>query len=153
MFEPGTSVKSTLQHASHPDKLKLQNLVSEILTANGFNEIMCNSLTKSTYYEQSGTFKEGNCVKLYNPLSADLNVMRQTLLFGGLETVLRNSNFKNSDLKLYEFGNVYFFDGTKTYTNPVKNYSEEEHIGIWLTGNKESENLGYQDSGYQLLHT
>ncbi len=138
--EAGTAVKSTLQHAGHPDKQKLQNLVSEMLTANGFNEIMCNSLTKSTYYETLDTFREGNCVKLYNPLSSDLNAMRQTLLFGGLETILRNTNFRNSDLKLYEFGNVYFYDGTKTYSNPVKNYREEEHIGLWLTGNKENEN-------------
>ncbi len=138
--EPGKSVKSTLQHGSLPDKQKLQNLVSEILTANGFNEIMCNSLTKSAYYEHLSSFKEENCVKLYNPLSSDLNVMRQTLLFGGLETVLRNSNFRNADLKLYEFGNVYMYDGSKTYTNHVKNYSEEEHIGIWITGNKENEN-------------
>ena len=138
--EPGASVKSTIQHADHPDKLKLQNLVSEMLTAHGFNEIMCNSLTKSTYYEKLTSFREENCVKLYNPLSSDLNAMRQTLLFGGLETILRNTNFKNSDLKLYEFGNVYFFDGSKTYNNPVKNYKEEEHIGFWLTGNKEDEN-------------
>jgi phenylalanyl-tRNA synthetase beta chain len=138
--EPGTAVKSTLQHGGHPDKQKLQNLVSEILTAHGFNEIMCNSLTKLTNYEKLTTFKEENCVRLYNPLSTDLNAMRQTLLFGGLETILRNTNFRNSDLKLYEFGNVYFFDGSRTYTNPVKNYSEEEHIGLWLTGNKEREN-------------
>ncbi len=138
--EAGTAIKSTLQHAGHPDKQKLQNLVSEMLTANGFNEIMCNSLTKSTWYEQPGTFREENSVKLFNPLSSDLNVMRQTLLFGGLETILRNTNFRNSDLKLYEFGNVYFFDGSKTYSNPVKNYKEEEHIGLWLTGSKENGN-------------
>ena len=140
LVEAGTAVKSTLQHASHPDKQKLQNLVSEILTAQGFNEIMCNSLTRLTNYESLITFKEENCVKLYNPLSADLNVLRQTLLFGGLETILRNTNFRNSDLKLYEFGNVYSFDGTKNAQNPVKNYAEEEHIGIWVTGNKEGEN-------------
>jgi phenylalanyl-tRNA synthetase beta chain len=138
--EAGVSVKSTLQHAAQPDKQKLQNLVSEMLTAVGFNEIMCNSLTRLSNYDQLSSFREENCVKLYNPLSADLNSMRQTLLFGGLETILRNTNFRNTDLKLYEFGNVYFFDGSKTFTNPVKNYSEEEHIGIWLTGNKESEN-------------
>jgi phenylalanyl-tRNA synthetase beta chain len=138
--EAGVAIKSTIQHASHPDKLKLQNLVSEILTAHGFNEIMCNSLTKSTYYEQLNAFKAENCVPLFNPLSSDLNVMRQTLLFGGLETILRNTNFRNADLKLYEFGNVYFFDGSKSYSNPLKNYKEEEHIGLWLTGNKESEN-------------
>lgn len=138
--EPGSTIKSTLQHAGYPDKLKLQNLVSEMLSANGFNEIMCNSLTKATWYENLTTFKGENCVKLYNPLSSDLNVMRQTLLFGGLETILRNTNFRNGDLKLYEFGNVYFFDGSKSYNNPVKNYAEEEHIGIWVTGNKEGEN-------------
>ncbi|HWR99017.1 MAG TPA: phenylalanine--tRNA ligase subunit beta, partial [Prolixibacteraceae bacterium] len=77
-IEPGSAVKSTLQHGSFPDKLKLQNLVSEILSAQGFNEIMCNSLTKSTYYEQLSSFREENCVRLYNPLSTDLNVMRQT---------------------------------------------------------------------------
>jgi len=138
--EAGTAVKSTLQHASHPDKQKLQNLISEILTAQGFNEIMCNSLTRLTNYDSLTSFKAENCVKLYNPLSADLNAMRQTLLFGGLETILRNTNFRNSDLKLYEFGNVYFFDGTKNAQNPVRNYAEEEHIGIWVTGNKEGEN-------------
>lgn len=138
--EPGTAVKSTLQHGGYPDKQKLQNLVSEMLTAHGFNEIMCNSLTKLTNYEKLDTFREENCVRLYNPLSNDLNAMRQTLLFGGLETILRNTNFRNPDLKLYEFGNVYFFDGSKTYANPVKNFSEEEHIGLWLTGNKEREN-------------
>ncbi len=145
--EAGTAVKSTLQHGGYPDKQKLQNLVSEMLTANGFNEIMCNSLTRLTNYEKLTTFKEEHCVRLFNPLSNDLNAMRQTLLFGGLETILRNTNFRNSDLKLYEFGNVYFFDGSKTYNNPVKNYSEEEHIGIWLTGNKERENWVSKSQG------
>jgi phenylalanyl-tRNA synthetase beta chain len=66
--------------------------------------------------------------------------MRQTLLFGGLEAINRNTNFRNSNLRLYEFGNVYHYDGTKSYNHPVKNYSEEEHIGAWITGNKETEN-------------
>ncbi len=137
---PGKSVKSTVQHAASPDKMKLQNLVSEMLTAQGFNEIMSNSLTKASYYENLQSFKEENTVKLYNPLSSDLNGMRQTLLFGGLEAMARNTNFKNPDLRFYEFGNVYFFDGSKTYSNPVKNFSEEEHIGLWITGKKEVEN-------------
>ncbi|MCE1199803.1 MAG: phenylalanine--tRNA ligase subunit beta [Marinilabiliales bacterium] len=138
--EPGISVKSTLQHAGHPDKQKLQNLVSETLTANGFHEIMNNSLTKATYYDSLTGFKSENCVRLFNPLSSDLNAMRQTLLFGGLETILRNTNFRNPDLKLYEFGNVYFFDGSKQYDNPVKNYREEEHLALWVTGTQEHEN-------------
>jgi phenylalanyl-tRNA synthetase beta chain len=138
--EPNRATKATIQHAPHPDKIKLQNLISEMFTARGFNEIMSNSLTKSTYYQQLESFKPENTVQLFNPLSSDLNGMRQTLLFGGLEAINRNTNFRNSNLRLYEFGNVYHFDGSKTYDNPVKNYSEEEHIGIWITGNKESEN-------------
>ena len=138
--EPCKSTKSTIQLAPHPDKMKLQNLISEMFTARGFNEIMSNSLTKAAYYDQLESFKSENTVLLFNPLSSDLNGMRQTLLFGGLEAINRNTNFRNSDLRFYEFGNVYHFDGTKTYNHPVKNYSEEEHIGIWITGKKETEN-------------
>ncbi len=138
--EPNTATKSTIQHTPHPDKMKLQNLVSEILTARGFNEIMSNSLTKLAYYEGLNTYPAAKSVQLFNPLSSDLNAMRQTLIFGGLEAINRNTNFRNSDLRLYEFGNVYNFDGSRTYENPVKNYSESEHIGIWITGNKEIPN-------------
>ena len=138
--EPCKSIKSAIQLAPHPDKMKLQNLVSEMFTARGFNEIMSNSLTKAAYYDQLDSFKSENTVLLFNPLSSDLNGMRQTLLFGGLEAINRNTNFRNADLRFYEFGNVYHFDGTKTYNHPVKNYSEEEHIGIWITGKKETEN-------------
>ena len=138
--EPCKSTRSTIQLAPHPDKMKLQNLISEIFTARGFNEIMSNSLTKTAYYEKLESYKPENTVQLFNPLSSDLNGMRQTLLFGGLEAINRNTNFRNADLRLYEFGNVYHFDGSKSYDNPVKNYSEEEHIGIWITGKKETEN-------------
>ena len=138
--EPCKSTKSTIQLAPHPDKMKLQNLISEMFTARGFNEIMSNSLTKAAYYDQLESFKSENTVLLFNPLSSDLNGMRQTLIFGGLEAINRNTNFRNADLRFYEFGNVYHFDGTKTYSHPVKNYSEEEHIGIWITGKKETEN-------------
>ena len=138
--EPCKSTKSTIQLAPHPDKMKLQNLISEMFTARGFNEIMSNSLTKAAYYDQLESFKSENTVLLFNPLSSDLNGMRQTLLFGGLEAINRNTNFRNADLRFYEFGNVYHFDGTKAYNHPVKNYSEEEHIGIWITGKKETEN-------------
>ena len=144
--EPCKSIKSTIQHAPVPDKMKLQNLVSEMFTARGFNEIMSNSLTKSAYYDHLDSFKPENTVHLFNPLSSDLNGMRQTLLFGGLEAINRNTNFRNADLRLYEFGNVYHFDGSKTYENPVKNYSEEEHLGIWITGKKETENWKVKDN-------
>jgi phenylalanyl-tRNA synthetase beta chain len=138
--EPCKSIKSTIQLAPHPDKMKLQNLVSEMFTSRGFNEIMSNSLTKSAYYEQLESFKAENTVQLFNPLSSDLNGMRQTLLFGGLEAINRNTNFRNSDLRLYEFGNVYRFNEGTNNDHPVKNYSEAEHIGIWITGKKENDN-------------
>ena len=138
--EPNRTTKSTIQHTPHPDKMKLQNLISEIFTARGFNEIMSNSLTKLAYYDLLKTFPAANTVKLFNPLSSDLNGMRQTLIFGGLEAINRNTNYRNADLRLYEFGNVYHFDGSKTYDNPLKNYSESEHIGVWITGNKEITN-------------
>ena len=143
--EPNKATKATIQHTPHPDKIKLQNLISEIFTARGFNEIMSNSLTKLAYYDHLGTFKSENTVQIFNPLSSDLNGMRQSLIFGGLEAINRNTNFRNSDLRLYEFGNVYHFDGTKSYDNPVKNYSESEHIGIWITGNKEVANWNVRE--------
>lgn len=139
-IEPSQKVKSTIQYLIQPDKLKLQNLISESLTSKGFNEIMSNSLTRSGYYDNCQTFKAENSVKLFNPLSSDLNVMRQTLLFGGLEAISRNNSFRNSNLRMYEFGNVYFFDGTRVTAKPVQNFSEAEHIGIWITGKKETPN-------------
>ena len=138
--EPNQTTKSTIQHTPHPDKMKLQNLISEIFTARGFNEIMSNSLTKLAYYDNLKTFPAANTVQLFNPLSSDLNGMRQTLIFGGLEAINRNTNYRNADLRLYEFGNIYQFDGSKTYDNPVNNHSESEHIGVWITGNKEITN-------------
>ena len=143
--EPNKAIKASVLHASHPDKMKLQNLISEIFTARGFNEIMTNSLTKLSYYEQLETFPIAKSVQLFNPLSSDLNGMRQTLIFGGLEAINRNTNFRNADLRLYEFGNVYQFDGTKTYENPVRNYSESEHIGLWITGSKETWNWNIKE--------
>jgi len=139
-IEPGKSVKSTIQYSHKPDPLKVQNLISEMLSACGFNEIMNNSLTKASYYENLKSYKEEKSVKIFNPLSQDLNGMRQTLLFGGLECVAYNTNRKNSDLRLYEFGNCYFYNGSKDTENPVKNYSEEIHLGLWLAGNKETVN-------------
>ena len=89
------------------------NLAADFLTSNGFTEIMSNSLTKAAYYEGLESYKPENCVRILNPLSADLNVMRQTLLFNMLEAVQLNANRKNGDLKLYEFGNCYFYDEAK----------------------------------------
>lgn len=130
-----THVNSALSYAPKPDKNKLMNLAADFLTANGFTEIMSNSLTKSVYYEGLTSYGSERCVKILNPLSADLNVMRQTLLFNTLEAVQLNANRRNSDLKLYEFGNCYFYDAeAATPENPLRAYSEQYRLSIAVTG-------------------
>ena len=138
--EIGDKLVSTLSYASKPDSHKLQILISEQLTAQGFNEVLNNSLTKGSYYNGLTAYPETESVKLLNPLSSDLNVMRQTLLFGGLENIARNINYRNSDLKLYEFGNCYHYHNeNKNPENPLDAYTEEYHLGMWITGNKFSD--------------
>lgn len=135
--EISENVNSNLSYKSQTDKsYDLQNLISEQLTGSGFNEIMNNSLTKESYYAESQVYPINNCVKLLNPLSNDLSVMRQTLLFGGLESVAFNRNHKNPDIRFYEFGNCYFYDADKKVEGEtLKEYSEEFHLGIWISGN------------------
>ena len=108
---------------------QLRNLVSDALTARGFNEIMNNSLTKAGYMDKH--FAEQGKVKvdILNPLSTDLNAMRQTLLFGGLESVSRNIRHQNANCKFYEFGNLY-----EKNTKGEWPYNEYRSLGIWLTG-------------------
>ena len=138
--EIGDSLKSVLSYSNKPDNYKLQQLVSEQLTAQGFNEILNNSFTKEAYYANLETYKVENCVKLLNPLSSDLNVMRQTLLFGGMDSIARNISHRNADLKFYEFGNCYYYNAeNRTNEQPLKAYSENFHLGLWLTGNKQSQ--------------
>ena len=134
-------LNTSLSYGQKPDPIVLQRRIAEQLTAQGFNEILNNSLTKVAYYEPLQDLTLDSCVKIMNPLSQDLGVMRQTLLFGGLESIARNANRKNGDLKLYEFGNCYHFSGEKrkdekANDNPLFAYSEEPHLGLWLTGNK-----------------
>lgn len=133
-IKPGKSVKSTIQYSEKPDKMMVQNMISDMLSGNGFNEIWCNSLTKFSYYEGSTSYPEEKCVKIFNPLSQDHNSMRQTLLFGGLEAVERNRNFRNSDLALYEFGHRYIYNKDLDVKNPVKRYSEDEALALWISG-------------------
>lgn len=127
-------VNSTLAYAPKPDRDKLVNLVSDMLTANGFNEIMSNSLTKAAYYEDLQAYKAENCVRILNPLSNDLNVMRQTLVFNALEAVQLNTNHRNADLKLYEFGNCYRYDPSKAAEGGLAPYSEQWCLSMTVTG-------------------
>ncbi len=128
-------VRSTVAYAPRPDRNRLMNLAADFLTANGYTEIMSNSLTKGAYYEGLTGYPAERCVKILNPLSADLNVMRQTLLFNMLEAVELNANRKNGDLKLYEFGNCYFYDAEKRSEEcPTAAYSEEYRLAMAVTG-------------------
>jgi len=130
-------LKSNLSFVSKPDSYKLQNLISEQLTAQGFNEVLNNSLTKGSYYNDLTSFPAVNSVKILNALSSDLSVMRQTLLFGGLENIAYNVNRRNADLKFYEFGNSYYYHAeNKKEGETLAAYSEDFHLGLWLTGNK-----------------
>ncbi|MBQ9138906.1 MAG: phenylalanine--tRNA ligase subunit beta [Alistipes sp.] len=130
-----THVNSTLSYVQKPDKTRLVNLVSDMLTARGYTEIMSNSLTKASYYESLECYKAENCVKILNPLSADLNVMRQTLIFNALEAVELNVNHKNADLKLYEVGNCYYYNAANgSEENPLGAYSENYRLAITVTG-------------------
>ena len=142
-----TSLKSSLNVEGEVDKsVKLQNLVSEQLVGCGFNEILNNSLTAASYYDGLETYKPENLVRIMNPLSNDLNVMRASLLFGGLECIQHNANRKNADLRFFEFGNCYHFNAEKK--NPEKvlaAYSEELHLGLWLTGKYISNSWAHPD--------
>ena len=128
-----TQLKSSLVIKGDEDrKHKLQNLVSEQLVGAGFNEILNNSLSKSSYYDD-----RQDVVRIMNPLSQDLGVMRQTLLYGGLESVEYNVKRKAPNLRFFEFGNCYFYDPEKQNDeNPMQAYKEENFIGLWVTGKR-----------------
>ena len=131
-------VKSNLSYKTPTDRSwELQNLISEQLCGCGFNEILNNSLTRSAYYNELSTYPVSHCVMLMNPLSADLNCMRQTLLFGGLESAEHNMKRKNGNIRFYEFGNCYDYNiDNKREGETLGEFSEEYRLGIWLAGNR-----------------
>lgn len=136
-----TAVKSSLTIKGEVDRSnKLQNLVSEQLVGEGFREILNNSLTKEAYYNDLTAYPKDRAVKLLNPLSSDLNVLRQTLLFGGLESIAHNANRKNANLRFFEFGNCYYKNPDTTEEQKAADtlaaYSEDLHLGLWLTGKR-----------------
>lgn len=156
------TLQSSLAVKGEPDKShKLQNLIGEQLVGAGFHEILNNSLQRGAYYDGLESYKSENLVRLLNPLSQDLNVLRQTLLFGGLESIARNVSHKNSNLRLFEFGNCYRFDavrrcpdivpGVSSSRDPevIKHvldaYSEDYHLGLWCTGKRVSGSWAHPD--------
>ena len=148
-----TQLKGSLVIKGDEDqKHKLANLVSEQLVGEGFNEILNNSLTKAAYYEE--TSQASTLVRIMNPLSSDLNVMRQTLLYGGLESIQHNVNRKRQNLRFFEFGNVYTFDPEKQNDDdPMQAYKEQYHAALWLTGKRVEGSWAHQneDSTYYEL--
>ena len=134
-IEVPAKVNSTLSYSEKPDDFRLKNIIADLLAANGFNEIMNNSLTKASYFENLETYKPENTVMIFNPLSSDLNAMRQTLLFGGLESIAYNINRKSSNLRLFEFGKAYTFH-QKDGEDHLKQYREEDKLSLFITGNK-----------------
>lgn len=136
--EFGTEMHANLsQRTATDESYSLLQTVSDHLSARGYIEIMNNSLSSISYYTDNTVFPEAECVKVMNPLSSDLSVMRRTLLYGGLESLSHNLNRKASDLRFYEYGNVYRFDPAKESTaeRPLAPYSESPRLDLWLTGN------------------
>lgn len=121
------SLKSSIIVADGIPQEKVVKEVSNLLVNNGFNEILNNSLTKKGYYEGVGQLEEENHVELLNPLSQDLNILRRSLLFGGLESITRNQNMKNQNLKFFEFGKTYWKEGNEKY-------NEKKHLALFVTG-------------------
>lgn len=142
-IEVDNHVNSTLTYIAKPDKEKMVNTISDMLAASGFAEIMCNSLVPAAWFENSEDFDKDHLVKLVNPLSSDLNAMRQSLLFGGLNSVSWNINRQNRDLKLFEFGNCYFMKGKTDFTKPVNNYSEKTSLDLFISGNRGKQTWNY----------
>ena len=143
-----TQLKGSLVIKGDEDrKHKLANLVSEQLVGEGFNEILNNSLSKLAYYDGTqNCYPAANCVKIMNPLSTDLNVMRQTLLFGGLESIQHNVNRKRQNLRFFEFGNVYTFTPEKqNEDDPMQAYKEQYHAALWVTGKRVEGSWAHQN--------
>lgn len=131
-----SDLKTSLNFQRKPNTEKVQNLISDYLTSNGFNEIMNNSLTKTSYYENNKDFPIEKSVRILNALSKDLGLMRQNLIYGGLETLSYNINRKTDSIKAFEFGNCYY-KNTEEFDsdNITKRYNEEKHLILITTGN------------------
>ena len=149
---PTTLKNSLTVKTIHDTSHKLQNIIAEQLVGGGFREILNNSLQRGAYYDGLESYKSEELVKLLNPLSQDLNALRQTLLFGGLESIARNISYRNTDLRFFEYGNCYRFQAEKKCPDIIPGvsssrdpevikhvldaYSEDYHLGLWLTGKR-----------------
>ncbi len=150
-IELPAGVRMSVNTTPKPEPEQVRNAISDFLAANGFNEIMNNSLTKSEYYSGLTTFPEEKCVRILNPLSSDLNVLRQTLLMSGLEVVAYNVNRQENNLRLFEYGSVYSFNpGTDGKT--LDSYNESTAFSLFISGpGEKSWRTGQQKSDYFAL--
>lgn len=144
-YKDDEKLRSNLTYRSKPDFERLKNKISNFLSDNSYNETIRNSLTKEDYYSESQLFTPANNVKILNALSKDLSILRQTLLFGGLETIIHNNNRKVFDLKFYEFGNTYKFNHEEKSEDVLKRYTERNHLAIFTSGRKNSESWNTND--------
>lgn len=131
------NMRVSINPSLHPDPESVRKTVSDFFANRGFVEIMNNSLTKSDYYSKLKSYPEQNCVRIVNPLSSDLNVMRQTLILNALEVVSRNINHQINDLKVFEIGNCYSCqpkEGTENPEAQLKSYREEMRLCLAVTG-------------------
>ena len=136
-IELPVSMKASINPSAHPDPETVRKVASDLLADRGFVEIMNNSLTKGEYYDKLKTYPADNLVRIVNPLSSDLNVMRQTLIFNALEVVARNINHQNNNLKLFELGNCYSYqpkEGDEAPLDNLKSYREELRLSMVVTG-------------------
>jgi phenylalanyl-tRNA synthetase beta chain len=140
-------LKMPLVHETGINKEELKGSISNMMSANGFAEIMNNSLTKAAYVDEMVPGRAENSVKILNPLSSDLNAMRQSLVFGGLETIARNINRQRPNLKLYEFGNLYFKTDGQDWP-----YHETEALGVFVTGKWNSGNWSSSEEDSSFHH-
>ena len=135
-------LKSSLSYRTKPEKEKVTNIISDLLVSNGFNEMLSNSLTKSDYYKGTAN----SLVRIKNPLSIELDVLRQSMVYDGLETIVYNQNRRNSDVKLFEWGKTYFKTETK--------FKEHSHLSLFISGASTNKNWDVPNAGdvnfYQL---
>ncbi|MCL2040661.1 MAG: phenylalanine--tRNA ligase subunit beta [Bacteroidales bacterium] len=146
------SLRASLSYQPKPNVEKIRNAVADLLAANGFYETINNSLTGQAYFQQMNSFPETHLVKILNPLSSDLNILRPSLLAGGMATISYNINRKMNNLRLFEFGEVYQHNPETDKNEPVtKRYSETRHLGLWLTGKNAHENWREQPKEFNFF--
>ncbi|MBQ4010534.1 MAG: phenylalanine--tRNA ligase subunit beta, partial [Bacteroidales bacterium] len=150
-IEVPNHISFSINYPEKPEPQKMMNLVSDVLTGMGYTEIMCLSMISADDIAENSEYAN-RIVKIYNPLSRELNVMRPSLLYGGLNSIKANLNYKNGDLKFFEFGRTYYYNADKQISD-ITAYSETQYIGMWITGKRNplSWNLKDNPTDYFML--